>query len=181
VGEEEDRDDERQQRQRDDDEEQLRVVGPEGDLEGRQVWDLRQRRQQPLGDRVEQDEDADRGVENGLDQEGGGHRRVGGAGDLPLDQEYFGRVAGVGGNDGVDPGPRQVGRRQRQVGDPLLRVGRPQHVAPGPGAGELHPQQAAEGEREGGPVDFREVAEEFGAAFEEGFEVVLEIGERHHS
>ena len=87
----------------------LRVVGPEGDLEGRQVGDPRQRRQQPLGDRVEQDEDADAGVEDRLHEEGGGDRRVGGVGDLAFDQEDLGHVAGVGGHDRVDPGPGQVG------------------------------------------------------------------------
>ena len=86
---------------------------------------------------------------------------IGGVGDLAFDQEDLGDVAGVGGDDRVDPGPGQVGGGERQEGDLLGRVGGAQHVAPGPGAGQLHRQQAEQGERERAPVDFREVAEEF--------------------
>ena len=82
----------------------LRVVGPEGDLEGRQVGELRRRRQQTLGDRVEEDEDADGGVEDGLDQERGGNGRIGGSGS-GVDQEDLGGVARVGRDDALIPAP----------------------------------------------------------------------------
>ena len=42
----------------------------------------------------------------------------------------------------------------------VARIGGAQDVAPGPGARQLHRQQEAEGEREGGPVDVGEVPEE---------------------
>ena len=153
-----------------DDQQRLRVVGPEGDLEGGQVGKPRQRRQQPLRDRVEEDQDPDRRVEDRLDQEGGGNRRIGGVRDLALDQEDLGHVAGVGGDDRVDPGPGEVGGGQRGEGDALARVGGAQHVAPGPGTAELHRQQEAEGDRERRPADVGEVGEERGRRVEEGVE-----------
>ena len=90
------------------------MVGPEGDLEGGQVGELGRLRQQPLADRVEEDEHPGGGVEDGLDQEGGGDRRIGGVGDLALDQEDLGDVAGTGGNDRVDPGAGQTGGGERR-------------------------------------------------------------------
>jgi hypothetical protein len=158
-----------------------RVVGPEGDLEGRQAGDLRQRRQQPLRDRVEENEDPDRRVEDRLDEEGRGDGGIGGAGDLPFDQEDFGDVAGAGGDDGVDPGPGEVGGAELEEADAALRIGGLEDVAPGPGAGQLHRQQAEQGDREGGPPDVREVAEEFRGRVEELVEAGGEIGRRHRS
>ena len=80
---------------------------------------LRRLGQKALGDRVEEDEDADGGVEDRLDEEGRGDRRVGGVGDLALDQEDLGHVAGPGGEDRVDPGAGQVGGAELQEGDRL--------------------------------------------------------------
>jgi hypothetical protein len=87
----------------------------------------------------------------------------------------------VGRHHGVDPGPGQVGGGQRQEGDPALRIGRPEDVAPGPGTGQLHRQQAEQGGPELGPADFREVAEEFRCAVEEEVETGSEIGKLHRS
>jgi hypothetical protein len=176
-----DRDRDRQQQRPGDDREDLRVFGPEGELEGGQVRQLRRRRQQPLRDRVEEDEHADAGVEDRLDEEGGGDRGVGRAGDLAFGEEDLGDVAGVGGEDRIDPGAGEVGGGDAQEGDADARVGGAQDVAPGPGAGQLHPRQAAERQRKGGPVDVGQVLEEARSGVAEGFGARCEVGEVHRS
>src|SRR4029077_9765606 len=70
---------------------------------------------------------------------------------------------------------------ERQEGDALAGIGGPQHVAPGPGTGQLHRRQAEQGNRERRPSHLGEVAEEFRRDVEEVFEVGSEIGEWHRS
>src|SRR5215211_3801769 len=86
---------------REQEQQDLGMSGPIADLEGGQVGESRRSRQQPLGDRVEQDQRAHHRVEWGQHRERGDYRRIGGALDAALCKDDLHRIAAVRGKDAV--------------------------------------------------------------------------------
>ena len=113
------RDRRRDQQPRDGCREDLRVFGPEGELESGQVGYLRGRGQQALANCGEQDQDADGWCGHSWTRKEEVTAGYEECGDLALDEEALGHVPGVGREDRVDPRTRQVGGGERQEGDLL--------------------------------------------------------------
>ena len=115
--------------------------GPERDVEGGQVRDRGRLRQEPLGERVDQDEHTDHEVKGPQGGERGDDRRVRGALDRALREDDLHRVAAPRGEDPVETGADEERARDANLGHPLARVGGAEHVRPRVGACELQRQR----------------------------------------
>ena len=153
--------------------------GEEREVERVEVGEVRRLGEHALREREQQHGDRDREVEDLLDAERGGDRRVARVRDRRLDEEELDDVAAARGDDVVEAVGGDVRAPDQAVGDPLVGVGGAQRVVQRLRAQREVADERDHPEQQRDQADRREAVEEASDRVEEVPRAVKDRGERH--